>query len=116
MSLIVPLAMILGGIILKKCSLGEPDDIVGYRTSRSMKSKEAWTFANEYCGKLWLIWGAFMLFITVGFDILYFKFNGYNTGVMLALMIVQLVLMFIPIGFVEKALKNRFDENGNIKD
>lgn len=30
------------------------NNIFGYRTGWSMINKDTWTFAHEYCGKLWL--------------------------------------------------------------
>ena len=37
-----------------------PDSInpvFGYRTTMSMKNRDTWEFAHQYCGKLWWILG-----------------------------------------------------------
>lgn len=38
--------------LYKKHYPKEINDIIGYRTKRSMASKEQWLFANEYCSRL----------------------------------------------------------------
>lgn len=46
----VPAVIIICGYIMKNCHSAEPNPTVGYRTARSMSSRESWVFANERCG------------------------------------------------------------------
>ena len=57
----VPAVMIFGGRMMWKHPPGKINGIIGYRTSRSMKNKETWKFAQEYCGRLWWKIGWLML-------------------------------------------------------
>lgn len=43
----------------------EINSIFGYRTKRSMKSIDAWKFANDYCGRLWQKIGLILIVPTV---------------------------------------------------
>lgn len=57
-NLILPLTMVIcGGWFLSR----PPDmnDIVGYRTKRSMASPRCWAAAHRICGSLWLGFGIF---------------------------------------------------------
>lgn len=63
--IIIPLAVTFGGFILKQCSDSDVDSTVGYRTRRSMASKEAWKLANETCAKLWITGGIITTVLSV---------------------------------------------------
>ena len=53
LNLILPLTMVIcGGWFLS--SPPDMNDIVGYRTKRSMASPKCWAAAHRICGSLWL--------------------------------------------------------------
>ncbi|MBE6023390.1 MAG: SdpI family protein [Cellulosilyticum sp.] len=54
MTLLIPISMIGFGYYFSKKAPKEINNVLGYRTSRSMKNKETWQFAHNYFGKLWL--------------------------------------------------------------
>ncbi|MCL2147422.1 MAG: SdpI family protein [Synergistaceae bacterium] len=114
MSSLVPFTMIGGGIYFTKGGPKEINSVIGYRTSMSMKNKNTWMFAHNYCGKLWSVIGWVMLPLSVG---LMFLVLGREIDVIgwfaAALVIMQCVFLVIPIIFVEKALRDHFDDNGN---
>ncbi|MDT0293800.1 SdpI family protein [Mesonia ostreae] len=56
---------ILLGWVLYKYPPKEINSLYGYRTSKSMKSQEAWDFAQQYSGKLMVKTGAFLLVVGV---------------------------------------------------
>ncbi|MBE6050474.1 MAG: SdpI family protein [Clostridium sp.] len=56
-TLIVPITLLIVGSCFVKHIPKNINGIVGYRTSRSMKNKDTWKFAHEYCGKLWVKFG-----------------------------------------------------------
>ncbi len=112
---LIPLSMIACGVWFLKS--GGPENInrlVGYRTSMSMKNTDTWKFAHTYCGKLWRNAGLVLLLLSIGS--LFFVMGREVDVVGLfggALCGVQLVVMIVPIGLTERALKKRFDKDGN---
>lgn len=113
MVLLIPITMItFGRMFLKKA----PENInytFGYRTKRSMINMETWKFAHSYIGKLWYICGLIVLPLSAaGMAFVFGK--GIDTvgavgGVIVFVQIIPLLGTIIP---TEKALKNKFDENG----
>ncbi len=94
-----------------------PDSInpvFGYRTTMSMKNRDTWEFAHQYCGKLWWILGITLLPITIiPFLFLLGKDNdrvGIVGGVLCLIQLIPLIGSIIP---TERALKRTFDKNGN---
>ncbi|MBQ6885985.1 MAG: SdpI family protein [Lachnospiraceae bacterium] len=90
--------------------------VIGYRTKRSMKSQEAWDFAQRYMGRLWKRIGSNMLVPSI--VIMLFTHGMTEDGignVSLVLIHVQMIVLLVSIYPVEKALKQKFDENGKSK-
>ncbi len=84
--------------------------LYGYRTSRSMKSQEAWDAANSYSFDLMLWVG---ILTTVSQVILYFFLSPAN-ALLTACIIMSLLLIGIIIK-TESYLKANFDEKGDKK-
>lgn len=61
MTLWMPLTMIGFGRYFQKKAPKEINAAFGYRTKRSMKNRDTWTFAHNYFGKLWHICGSILL-------------------------------------------------------
>lgn len=116
--LIIPIMMILCGLYFVKANLPEPNALFGYRTTRSMKNNDTWVFSNRLMGKYWLKSGIYVTILTVIVFIFLsmsrFSFDEDSLGIILMIILFgQMIFMCIPIHFVEKALKENFDENGN---
>ena len=107
----VPAVIIICGYIMKNCHSAEPDPTVGYRTVRSMSSREAWAFANERCGGLWIKIGAAAAAVSLPFCATYFFIStAYGAALMCVLMLLQTAAMLLPIPRVEKELKEKFGD------
>ena len=111
--LLIPFIMIVIGVIFNKRAPKNINHIYGYRTPRSMKNQNTWEFANMYCGRLWLKMGIFMLLISLVVVIVSLQM-GENiilccTSILIALQTIIVILSIFP---VERALKEKFDENG----
>lgn len=105
----VPAVIIICGYIMKKFHSAEPDSTVGYRTARSMSSREAWAFANERCGGLWIKIGLAAAAVSLPFCAAYFFLSkDHGAALMCALMLFQTAAMLLPIPRVEKELKEKF--------
>lgn len=91
----------------------EINSVFGYRTKRSMKSIDAWKFANDYCGRLWQKIGLILIVPTVVAQLLLLN-KGKNAISIASLVIisVQTVILLITIIPTENALKKNFDDNG----
>ena len=113
MDLIIPAAMIGCGRLLQKKPPKNINGAFGYRTTRSMKSQDAWDFAQVYCGRLWARLGLALLPLSV-VPLLFVRGRDMavigNTAIIVAA--VQLIPFLGSIVPVERALKKTFDENG----
>ncbi len=114
--LINPLFMaVVGGIFWRRCPV-KINQMVGYRTTRSMKNEKTWKFANEYCGKLWFIFGLCLLPVSVGPLIPVYHENILTTGLVGgAIIVVQGIALIVTILLTERALKLAFPEKTPVK-
>lgn len=112
--LLIPAIQLLAGEWMVRRPPRKINGLVGYRTRRSMASREAWIFAQEYCGRLWRKLGAWALGISAGICLIFSRCGERAlTWGMLALEALQLAAVIGSIFPVERALKRNFDERGN---
>lgn len=78
--------------------------IYGYRTPRSMKSQEAWDYANKYSAFLMCMIGIFTSAVQVLAYLLYDQVTAIMAGG--AVLVVCLIAMMI---YMEIQLKEKFD-------
>lgn len=109
MDLLLPVIMIVMGRLWQKNPPKEINGLYGYRTARSMKSKESWDFAHRYYGKLWYYMGIVLTPLTV-FAMFLGRSNYEDVAVIIILL--QTVATIISIFPTETALKKNFDDNG----
>lgn len=89
------------------------NSVFGYRTKRSMKSIDAWKFANDYCGRLWQKIGLILIVPTVVAQLLLLNKGKDSISIAsLVIISVQTVILLITIIPTENALKKNFDNNG----
>ena len=112
--LFIPVLMIAFAIIFLKKTPNTINPVYGYRSRRSMKSKEAWKFAHYLCAKIWLFTGISLLVISIVAMLLVLNKPESTIGLVGQILIYShLVIMILSIIPVEIALKRNFDENGN---
>ena len=58
-TLLLPAAMLFLGYRWQQRPPSSINAVFGYRTRRSMSSKQAWDYAHRYCGKIWVKCGWF---------------------------------------------------------
>ncbi|MBR2283763.1 MAG: SdpI family protein [Ruminococcus sp.] len=116
-SVCVPVIVAFCGQYLKKCSSREINDLTGYRSSRSRASREAWQFANDYCGRLWIRWSLISIIPSAAIAVIFCIAVSGNAGIWAATVIelIQVMLILVSIAVVEGKLKQGFDENGKPK-
>ena len=106
--LISPLIMIVSGLNFTYNPPQTINAFFGYRTNRSMNSKEAWDFAHKYFGKIWLIAGIITLMFSLIFMLfLINKDNKTITITSIITIIVQMIPLIGPIIPTERALKQK---------
>lgn len=105
--LLVPLLMIGFGRLWLHRPPKNINVIYGYRSTRSMASKEAWDFAHRYIGRIWACSGWALLVVTGIFLWMYPDMES-AYGEYMVFMGLQLVAMIAGIPATEKALKERF--------
>ncbi len=102
----IPAIVLFLGWGLYKFPPKEIEQYYGYRTKRARSSKEAWIFAQQYSGRLYIIIGILMLILAV---ITYMLLKRQLTeGIFMLLLILETVAIFIPVPIVERALKSKF--------
>lgn len=114
--MLMPLMMIAIGGSWRKRPPKSINWIYGYRTTRSMKSQEAWEFAHKYVGELWFKLGIITIIISLIFlFILSFTNDATAEKMFVAWSLIQAILLIIPIIPTEIALKKNFDNYGKQK-
>ncbi len=114
--LLIPLIMIVCGRWMWKHCPKTINEYVGYRTFRSMKTPETWKYAHEHCGKFWWKVGWILLLLSIPpFIPLYGKSENTISIFGLILMFLQTIFLIWSIFSTEKALKNKFHEDGTIR-
>ena len=112
---LLPILMVVFGIWfikIPKMPPEKPNIVVGYRTAKSSKNKDTWTFAHRYFGKLLLIAGVILLILSVVAVI--FMPNSKTEIIGWIFIVIQTVIgIIVPIILTEKALNANFDNAGN---
>lgn len=117
MNMLTPAMMLIFGIIFTKNPPEKMNYGYGYRSKRSMKTQETWTFAQVYMGKVWKKAGLYMTIVSLPVSIALFPLDKDGIGnVSLIIITVQMVVLLGSIYLVEKALKQNFDKDGKRKD
>lgn len=112
-NLIIPAVMLFGGYMMKTCPPRSISRWVGFRTALSMKNADTWAFAHACCGRVWWKIGWISLALSVLGQLPFAK-NGEETLETLALVMV-LAQSFVLLGtvvYVQRELKQAFDESG----
>ncbi|MBY7023532.1 SdpI family protein, partial [Clostridium botulinum] len=86
-NLIIPVIMLLFGVRFRKHGTKNINGIYGYRTSMSMKNKDTWEFAHQYCGRLWIKLGLIMLTISIIVSVLVFAYVDEAQGIIDAILV-----------------------------
>lgn len=116
MNLLVPLTMIIFGKYFSKSAPENINGVFGYRTPMSMKNKETWTFAHNYCGRIWVYMGSILLVISVAVMLFLIGKEKDSIGnYSLVLTVIQITFLLSPIVPTELALRKKFDIKGNKK-
>lgn len=107
---VISLVYILAGIITLLYPPKNINYLYGYRTTRSMKSKEAWKASNSFASKLMILAGIDLLILGVILYLIGIN-NGKIWGIINIISIISISIMIYLL--TENYLKNNFDENGN---
>jgi len=103
----VPLLVIaITGLYVKNNPPKKINSLYGYRTKRSMKSKEAWDFAQVYSSDLLFSWSLAGM-VGLALQIWLSPANGV-TSVTITSMIVLVLICGGVMYFTEKELKEKF--------
>lgn len=112
-NLLIPLLMITAGWFMWKHPPKSINSVIGYRTSRSMKTINTWQFAQRYCGRLWWKIGWIMLIPSFLIYLPFYSSSENTIGiigsVLITLQCIALILSIVP---TELALKRNFTNDG----
>lgn len=113
MNLMMPLMMIAVGWLFIKKPPKAVNGVYGYRTRMSMKNKDTWDFAHQYCGRLWYKVGWILLPLCIIAMLFVLGKDEDMIGTWGAILcMLQTIPMIATIFPTERALKNTFDERG----
>lgn len=109
--LIVPVIMTAAGWLMHKHPPKNVNWVIGYRTGRSMRSPEAWTFAQKKIGAIWKKAGVVTLLLSAAAMIpfLFLSVDAFSIATVVILF-AQLATLLLTIPPVERALKEKFPE------
>ncbi len=117
MALLIPLTMICIGKYFSTKAPAKINYVFGYRTPMSMKNKDTWKFAHNYCGKLWQTIGLILLPFSAVAMFFVINKDPYTVSIFGCILVsIQLFLLIGPIIPTEKALRKNFDKNGTRKN
>ncbi len=102
-NIIAALAILTGGLMMRKYADEPVDRSIGFRTQKAMSDSEAWRFANKKCGGAWAIIGAVCFVLTLA-AVLAFPAHSFAHLAVLILLTVSAVTAAV---FVEIQLKSR---------
>lgn len=112
--MLIPAIFTVVGLFFSKRAPKNINMLFGYRTDRSMKNRETWEFAHKYFGRIVGLCGAIMLPLAFLVMLLCIgKSEDAVAVVGIATMSVELIALVICIILTERALKRKFDDNGN---
>ena len=107
--LLTPLLVLPAGLWLKKSPPKQPNELSGYRTRRSRQSPEAWQFAQQYCGKVFVRLSLALLPVTVLVHLFFLRSDTRTLSILcLVVVSVQALVLLSSVFFVERALKRNF--------
>ena len=115
--LLLPTMLVGFGAIFRSHPPKNINMAFGYRTSRSMKSRESWDCANRYWGALVFRIGLAAEGVTLAVLAAgYLAAPGQMGNLSLVMSGLQIVLLFVSIPLTERQLKKRFDDNGKPRE
>lgn len=116
-SMLVPGILIGVGAWMQSHPPKEINWVMGYRSTRSMKTQESWDFANRYSGMLMIRAGWITLAVSLVVMLLVmFRSEAVVSAVSVVLIFCQLIPLLAVLPLVERQLKKRFDEDGNPRE
>ena len=115
-SLLTPGIMLIAGRMMWKRPPRKINGIFGYRTKRSMQNMDTWTFAHDFCGRLWWKIGWIMLGVSaLALSALRGGTDTTFAAGCVALMTGQCVVLIASIFPTERALERTFSRDGTRK-
>ena len=113
-SLIVPFIYIFGGILFVNRPPRFGKRGIAYKSKRACLSEKTWEYSNHSFGVVSIFMGIYLAAFTGLVDAILKYFQASFAWAATAAMIcIQILLVLVPVNYIEKHLKIYFDENGN---
>lgn len=112
-ALLIPACMLYFGWRFQKKPPKKINSSYGYRSTRSMRSQEAWDFAQVYSGRFWTRAGRPALAVSLVWMLLLLGRDIGTVGTSAAVLTgFQILPLLAVIPATERALKRAFDGSG----
>ena len=108
-NIISSLAILLGGLCMKKYAVSHADYSIGYRSARAMSGEDAWRFANHTCGIAWIISGITTFILTIA-ALFIIRNDGVLCAVQTAVLILLTASVIISAIAIEYKLKTHYSK------
>ncbi len=105
--ILVGLSFIIPGLWMYYKPPQKINQMAGYRTNRSMKSQEAWDFANKYSGAKMTQSGIALM---LGSALIHFLFQDLEWVFVASLVIGSILVAAYVLVFTERELKAKFPD------
>lgn len=107
-SLVMPVAMLVVGIMWKVHPPKREGGVLAYRTALTQSSQEAWDFAHKHCARLWVRLG---VLLTVGASVAMYLLRDKDYASFLPwVLAVEATLFCVSAFLVDALVKQKFEE------
>lgn len=116
--MVIPVTLFILGIFFTVKPVTKINNLAGHRTKYSRLNQQTWDYAQRSMAKTYLIVGAMYTIISAIVNIILFNYGIKVDKLWLAvgaIVLVQCTAPLIEYVIVEKGLKRKFDQNGNMR-
>lgn len=115
-NIICSFALLISGYYMRFHAPKDKEMKMGLRNGHSQSSMEAWKFANETCGKYWLIFAGIALVLNVISFLVYAYVSESWSEMINIFATLSNIGVFCSSTAVTRELQNKFDEKGIPKE
>lgn len=116
--IVMSAALLLGGCRMSKATPEDRENGIGFRTSLSTSSDEAWMFANELCGRYLIDIGAVGIIASIALPLVLNMAVSETAGMIGAIAVLVIVTLAVNMAIMNtyQRLNSRFGKGDDRND